>query len=673
MMLPSVSESTRSQPPRPRRPPRVHRDVQSLNIRLQAVEGKLSGMNFLSDPTSSSSAGPSNSRTQKKRHPSTSSLAPHLSGAGVAGTGHDASADASPQNRAFLAIGAHGASVAVNLEGIAGLWVDHLGLNKASSSTAGRESQPPSIAELDLERLGVRTVRQGGSGMDLRLSSYPSSPAEGLLSLIEEHTELFRVPASVLPSSETITGVGDEREREHDVEHGGEEGDDDLPTAASDSAIDRVGVSPRLVQVTFPSPQVRAEIFKRFEQHHFMAPSVNFMVFRNRIEEMCAWAEAELGKGHVAGGSENGRRDELLPTTSSSAMMGSNSAGPPPHATMISNGVATGATTTIASAGPLPPTLSFFAAACFGIALGARCWMIEQEMLGPKPSAPDRACSPSSNSGGNTNAIYDPSMPPPPLPLAPFDTHGSASPASPASHHDTSTNLTPYLDPSLPTKLYRLGKFALNLAMECAGYEVFDTDYIHARCLQARYLLGSHHGLGEGADLLRDLPGDQKQRKKIDKRKRKTQAQPNGHDDTIMDDAFAESPSHSNSNTSRRKGKEKATPSSSSLPSSTPSSPSRGPALALAPEMFGVVSDAIANARMMGMNHDPELVTGGKFSVYEAEMRRRMWWELAIQDAYVSFFFLFLLFSGFIFLFHFILISPLFLLMKCLFLACSCS
>ncbi|KAL5503973.1 hypothetical protein ACEPAH_8045 [Sanghuangporus vaninii] len=579
-------------------------DVQSLNIRLQAVEGKLSGMSLPSDPASSSGSGLSHA--QKK--PSLPGLAAHLP-----------ASTAPAQQRAFLAAGAHGSSVAVNLEGVAGLWVDHLGLSKALVPV---RDTPPSIGELDLERLGVRIVRQaGGSGIDLRPSSYPSIPAEGLLQFIEEYTELFRVPASRVATSETIAGD----DRDHDIEHGREVGEDE--------ASGQVGVSPKLVHHTFPPFQIRIEIYKRLEQHHFMSPSVNFMVFKNRIEEMCSWAEAELSKTASRSGSENGRRDELLPTTSTTNTSG------PLATTSSAAATVTNTTMTTTTTGTLPPTHSFFAAACFGIALGARCWVIEQEVLGrasdPKSFGTDHASSPGpSNLGGSTN-IYDPSMPPPPLPLSSFDTGGSASPASPASGpatlHSESFSAV-HLDLSLPGRLYRVAKFSLQLAVECAGYEVFDTDYIHAKCLQARYLLGSHHGLGEGADLLRDFGAGR--RKKVEKRKRK--AQPNGETehaqrldeerlDAVMDDAFAASAaaeSPSNNNSPKNKGKEKES--------------ARGPALALEPEMFGVVGDAVANARMMGLNHDPELTGAGRFSAYEVEMRRRLWWELVIHDAFVA-------------------------------------
>ncbi|EJD06601.1 uncharacterized protein FOMMEDRAFT_17107 [Fomitiporia mediterranea MF3/22] len=559
-------------------------DVQSLNIRLQAVEGKLNGIGLPADQ-SSSGAGPSNSRTAI---PSSASVT-------------------RGRPRAFLAVGAHGTSVAVNLEGVTGLWVDHLGLRP---SVANARAIPSNLGELEIEKefwaaQEKYAAKEGISGLELR--PFPSMPNEGVLEILEESSKLFRIPNSLLSSARSDTGdyvVVNDGDAEHDHErHAGEEREDE------DS--DQIGVSPKLVRYAFPPANVRAEIYKRYEAYHLLAPFVNFFVFKSRTEEMCRWADAEL--------SGSGRMNEPPPTT------GTSTSTTPPAARSVTTGPFA------------PPTLSFFAAASMGLAVGAQIWLAEREALSGDGNAgmgtTEHVSSPGTSNavpGPSTNS-FDKSMPPPPPPGTSFDNGPSTSRRSP----DTSTSQTqgaPELDPRVPGKLYRLAKLALGLSLERGGYEAFDLDYVHAKCLQARYLLISHHGLGErGTDALRGLGVGR--RKKIEKKGGKGKAGPNGilptdedseEADAVMGDACNEpSSSQANANPSARgKGKARAS--------------ARGPTLALAPEMVGAVGDAVANARMMGLNHDPELTGGGRFSLYEIEMRRRLWWEVVSLDAFVS-------------------------------------
>lgn len=289
----------------------------------------------------------------------------------------------------------------------------------------------------------------------------------------------------------------------------------------------RMGVTARLVIQSFPAPEFREELYRRMEASLLMSPAVNFYVFRGRVEELCRWAEV-----CAAGGSG----DRTWAGAGAGAGAGNEGV----------NGTGGGlelpsSTKTIMSA-PFVPTLTFFAAASMGFAIAAASLLIENEMLLPE---------------------------------------------------DESTYLAAPLliDATFPSKLYRVAKLALNLALERAGYDAFDLNYIHARCLQARYLLLSQHGLSEGARMVGGL-GVGKRRKVAKGRK---------HAGT---DAQGER-----------------------------MAPIWGPTLALPPEMVGVVSDAVGNACLMGLQYDPDTFGGVGLSLYDKEMRRRLWWEVVNLDA----------------------------------------
>lgn len=506
--------------------------------------------------------------------------------------------------RAFLAVGNHGASVSVNLEGVTGLWIDHMGLNTSAMTS---RATPVTIAELELEGFTPRNE----SGIELR--PFPSVPDEGIVDFIVEQAGLFRMPASLVfppmtgKDPETAASVNGEQIHDNDQAR-----NDDREGQEEDGDSDQIGVTPKLIMHTLPSANIRAEIYKRFEAVHWMNPCVNFFEFKNRIEEMCRWAEAELGKSGDVSGSEFGKRNEPHPTTTAPITTG------------------TGSTTTAA---PFAPTLNFFGAAALGLAFGAQCWLLEQDLhaltteRGSHSSPGPSNSIPGSASGAGTS-IYDMSMPPPPPPASAFEHNSNNSPTSPSGPGPSTSQIhpetIPQINPSVPSMLYRLGKLSLSLALERAGYGAFDTDYIHAKCLQARYLLVSNHGLGDGvANHLRLGVGRRKRAER--KAKRKGTAAEEGEGDAVMGDVytvsdFQPSPDPTPLNT-RGKGKERA------------SAPRQGPTLALAPEMVGVVSDAVGNARMMGLNHDPEFTGGGKLSVYEIEIRRRLWWEVVRLDA----------------------------------------
>ena len=129
-------------------------------------------------------------------------------------------------------------------------------------------------------------------------------------------------------------------------------------------------------------------------------------------------------------------------------------------------------------------------------------------------------------------------------------------------------------------------------------------DYLHAKTLQVRYLLLSQHGLENGSNL--QLAMNLVERKTVHKRRKgRSRSDKNTRQtDTIMSDAT----------------------------SSQTSTSSRTPHTALAPEIVGIVSEMAGIARFMGLNHDPDSPGGDKFSLYEKEMRRRLWWEIVSID-----------------------------------------
>ena len=144
------------------------------------------------------------------------------------------------------------------------------------------------------------------------------------------------------------------------------------------------------------------------------------------------------------------------------------------------------------------------------------------------------------------------------------------------------------IEDSLPISLFKLSKMALDLYKERAGYSALDLDYVHARTVQCRFLLLAHHGLGDSANLLSKLGSGR-----------------------------------------RKKGNKKV----NAKREGTLEKTRHGPSLTLAPELVGLVSEVVGNARMMGLGHDPDLVGGQRLTLFEKEMRRRLWWEVVSLDA----------------------------------------
>lgn len=238
---------------------------------------------------------------------------------------------------------------------------------------------------------------------------------------------------------------------------------------------------------------------------------------------------------------------------------------------------------------PIRPTVNFFAAAALAMAIGIECMSLEREAKPASSVGSSPKEGPASSSGGG-----DRSMGPPPVPVPPYSL--DSSPIFPLQASD----------------LFRLSKLALALSLERIGYDALDLDYAHAKTLQVRYLLISYHGLENGSSF--SLGMSIRERKIVQKRgKGRTRADKSAHakhQDTIMKDATGTNPSLPS-----RNGK------------------GRGPQLALAPEIAGIMGDMIFTARQMGLNLDPDSLGGERLSPYDKEMRRRMWWEIVGLDA----------------------------------------
>lgn len=428
--------------------------------------------------------------------------------------------------RAYLAVGTHSSSVAVNLEGTTGIWVDQLGLSnnfsKSSSSPAeGIELQP-----------------------------YPSIPDEGVVDFYTEFAPLFRLPASLVSMTSNIHGHAMDGEVEPDSEEGEEE-----------DSCGSLGISPKLVLKAFPPRHIRNEIYERLDKVHLMSPMTNIFVLRSRIEDMYRWAELRSeGKRPT---DQDG--DQLL----------------------------------------APPSVNSFAAAAMGMALGAECWAAEFTASSSSNSSP---------SPGGACVSSSKSMPPPPVPgsvsttsdgpTAPVNSSPSTSQNIPRMPYQPGTNIAA----RHASSLYRVAKFAISLSVEGAGYGAFDIDYMIARCMQARYLLHSHRGLGAptggASQLLNSLSVGDRRRKALRKRKPPTDG-----------DSLDNDPSMINGESSNGRSETDV-----------------GFALALAPEMVSCVSDMVGTARLMGLNHDPDGPGGGRLSLYEKEIRRRVWWEISSWD-----------------------------------------
>lgn len=237
---------------------------------------------------------------------------------------------------------------------------------------------------------------------------------------------------------------------------------------------------------------------------------------------------------------------------------------------------------------PTRPTVNFLAAAALAMAIGMECMLLSRDsnLSTVGPSAAEGPASISSSTKS------DRSMGPPPVPESPYPSDFPAFCS---------------FDPSEPSKLFRLSKLALALGMERIGYDAYDLDYLHAKTLQVRYLLVSQHRLVNGSNLRFGMSFGG--RKKVQKRgKGSARADNNANQtDAVMTDAARSSSNRGNG--------------------------SRSHSLALAPELVGIVGELASSAKLMGLDHDPDSPGGETFSLYEKEMRRRMWWEIVSLDA----------------------------------------
>ena len=153
-------------------------------------------------------------------------------------------ATSSSRARTYLAAAPNGASVAVNLEGSAGIWLRHLGLS------------PPTA--------GATTSVNAAGLSDVNILPAPGVREEGVIDFLNEFTKLFRISAKPLEDC-----------------------------TEDDDSLGYIGVTPKLVLNAFPSTDVRKQIYPYFEAAHVMVPCANYFVFRQRIEDMYQWAQSK--------------------------------------------------------------------------------------------------------------------------------------------------------------------------------------------------------------------------------------------------------------------------------------------------------------------------------------------------------------------------------------------
>lgn len=247
-------------------------------------------------------------------------------------TKHDGpSASTSSTPRAYLAVAPHGASVAVNLEGTTGIWLHHVGIGPPNSGAPSADDTKI-LNNVDIQPAsGVRE--------------------EGVIDFLVDFTKRFRVSGKPM-----------------------EQSNDDEEDAQS-----FVGVTPRLVLSAIPPADVRARIYPFYEANHIRSPSMNFIVFKQRIEDMCKWAESK--------GADYDEPD------------------------------------------PISPSVNFFAAAILAVAVGIECMFIESDSK-PVPASAGASPTDQLHAGGpgSSPAALARSMGPPPVPQSPYPLDPSSLP-----------------------------------------------------------------------------------------------------------------------------------------------------------------------------------------------------------------------------------------------------
>lgn len=501
---------------KPKRTPRVSRDLQSLNNRVLTLEHKTSTIPAPSVP---------NGRPTDPINPGAAASAKHRHAFSVDNGG----------TSTLLALGAHGASVAINLDGPTGLWIDDLGFDMSTGDA-------PSNSERSSETPGIS------------LQPVTSIPDAGLLDFLSTFTQYFRLSSS----------------------SSGTSADDEFNLPDDDGA--RIGVTPRAV-LKLPPAHIRAQIYPRLEAAHIMAPCVNYIQFRRRMEGMFRWAEiaSGLSAGDSGAATLHGDDSDIEPLQS-------------------------------------PPTLSFFAAAAAALAMGAQCWLFERNLgycsEGSATTAPlgtDGHASPTPASGTAS------SNKPPPI---------SASEGYNRCDAGIGTVPPVMISDALPYTLFRIAKLALFLNTERAGYQSLDLDYVYAKTVLARLFLLAHSGPTDNDySLLTSSPTRKAVRpRKSMKGKGRGSAGPTSSSASAIDSSMSEDTGSGSSSRNAKAG---------------PKDSDRLPTLALDPELIGLVGEVVSNARLMGLSTDPDISGGNKLSLYEKEIRRRLWWEVVSIDSYV--------------------------------------
>lgn len=224
---------------------------------------------------------------------------------------HPKASGSSPPDRALLAIGKSGSSLAISLDDITAVWLDELDL--------GKDIHP--VQELSPE---VSCLPYANSSQVKLESPTVTFPGQALTCSLELPIPLLLPPMSAYFSSQSPSP-------------------DDAPCVTS-----------RLVAHLPFAPRKRQRLYDNVEDVLKMHPCFNFKHFKDRAEAMFRWgsdADASDDGPHDGSSSSPGQKAELA----RAIFFG------PPSATPVS-----------ASKGPSParPTLSFFAAVAAAFALG---------------------------------------------------------------------------------------------------------------------------------------------------------------------------------------------------------------------------------------------------------------------------------------------------------------
>ena len=381
-------------------------DVQSIHNRVLILEGFHAKV--LEAPPGATIQSILDSMGSKGSHGG--AVLPGTPGAAAVGSSMAAATVPSICNdRALLATGASGSSVVISLDDVTSIWLtefDDILHGQMDSSTGS-----PSAPRVKVEPTPV-------------LLSAPAPFASASVSSISSLPRFVPpIPYSkFLPSPEP---VGDTHVTN---------GTDLFPSVDTSVPEPLPQVTPQLLK-HLPLKERRAEIVRRLEETMVLHPCFHVAHWLKRVEAMIAWGESSV--------------------TSASPVQAAASA------TTNMRDVFYGASPSKRAKAPQPkPTLSFFASACAGLALGA----LVASKGSPGSPGPDR--SPASH-------------------------HSSSRPGT-----SSSSNMKAQDEPSEAERcshaaLFALSEQALSLAERTAAYDV---DAVVAMLLQVLYLLHSCPG-----------------------------------------------------------------------------------------------------------------------------------------------------------------------------------